>query len=192
MEQIRGQVDQCLSKAAPMPALLEMIEQTVAERRRADAPTPGKRLAEMLRENLFQILQRALQAMRGDARLGGAAHLRRAAAGVRSAGGGDLAAMLEAPDPREIEQALLRLAESQGLRRYLQGYSIPLVAAHARHLERAMLDVVQDHLLALDLTYFLFDFRRIRASLGIQLEHALQAFLDEERQGRLPAQRPSA
>jgi hypothetical protein len=71
------------------------------------------------------------------------------------------------------------------LKRYREGYTIPLLAAHARHLEHAIYEVIHEHLLSLNLSYFMFDLMRLNASLAIQLEHTLLAFLNvEQRIGR--------
>jgi hypothetical protein len=101
----------------------------------------------------------------------------------------DLAAMLEATESQEIEKIILRDAELQGARQYRQGYSIPLMAAYIRHLERAMLDVIHDQLPSLMPSHFMFDLKRLDASLALQLEHSLKAYLDAQSQnGLLSAQ----
>jgi hypothetical protein len=182
LEAMRNQVDEYLIKPAPVPTLLDLIEQKLEERTRGRTAA-AKRIHEVLRENMFEITQRALRAMRSDIRLGALPlsdeqrieHVPHAVE--------DLAAMLEAADSREIENLILRDAELQGARRYQQGYTIPLLAAYMRHLERSILDVVHDHLLTLDSAHFMFDLKRLNASLGVQLEHALNAYLDAEQQG---------
>jgi ActR/RegA family two-component response regulator len=192
LEAMHNQVDEYLVKPAPVPALLGLLEQKLAERAR-DKAAPAKRIHEILRENMFEIVQRALRSMRSDLRLG-ALNLsdeQRIEFAPRTVE--NLASMLEAADATEIDREILRDADFQGRRRHQQGYTIPLLAAYMRHLERAILDVVHDYLHTLDPVHFMFDLKRLDASLGLQLEHTLRAFLDAEEQRRQqPAQRSGA
>ena len=77
----------------------------------------------------------------------------------------------------------------RGVKRYQQGYTIPLLAAHVRLLEQAIYDVIHEHMRSLNLSYFMFDLKRLNASLGIQLEHTQLAFLSvEQRIGKQAGQ----
>ena len=52
------------------------------------------------------------------------------------------------------------------------------------------MSVIHEHLRSLNLSYFMFDLKRLNDSLGIQLEHTLIAFLNvEERIGRQTEQK---
>jgi ActR/RegA family two-component response regulator len=192
LEAMRNQVDEYLIKPAPVSALLGLIEQKLANRIRENAG-PTKRIHDILRENMFEITQRALHGMTSDIRLGTLPitddqRIEYAPQMVEN-----LAALLEAEDSMEIEKALLLDAELQGMRRYQHGYTIPLLAAYMRYVERAILDVVHDYLHSLDPSYFMFDLKRLHTSLALQLEHTLIGYLDtEERSGRRPAQRTRA
>lgn len=62
---------------------------------------------------------------------------------------------------------------------------LPLLATYVHLLERAIYDAVHEHMLSLNLSYFIIDLKRLNANLGIQLEHTLLAFLNvEQRIGR--------
>ena len=52
-----------------------------------------------------------------------------------------------------------------------------------RLLERAIFAVIHEHMLSMNLSYFMFDLERLNDSLGIELEHTLMAYLDVERRG---------
>jgi ActR/RegA family two-component response regulator len=188
LEAMHNQVDEYLIKPAPIPALLGLIEQKLAERVR-DRAEPSKRIHDVLRENMFEIVQRALRGMNSDIRIGmlplsDEQRIESASNIVEN-----LAALLEAEDSTEIEKVILHDAESQGMRRYRHGYTLPLLAAYMRYLERAILDVVHDYLHSLDPDYFMFDLKRLHTSLGLQLEHMLIGYLDtEEKAGRRPSQ----
>jgi ActR/RegA family two-component response regulator len=191
VEALRNQVDEYLIKPAPPSTLLDLLEQKLAERQSSNS---GKRIHEVLREYMFEILQRALRSMRQDVRLGAMPLDDEQRADYTPQMIENLAAMLEASDPYEIEQVLLRQAELLGMRRYHQGYTVPLVASYMRHVERAIFDVIHDRLSSLDESHYYFDLKRINCSLAMQLEHALQAFLEAEQNGErlMVASRPSA
>ncbi len=184
LEAMHNQVDEYLIKPAPIPALLGLIEQKLAERVR-DSAKPSKRIHDVVRENMFEILQRALRGMNGDIRIGmlplsDEQRLEYAPQMLEN-----LAALLEAEDSREIDKVILRDAGLQGMRRYQHGYTLPLLAAHTRYLERALLDVIHDYLHTLDSDYFMFDLKRLHTSLGMQLEQTIIGYLDtEEKAGR--------
>jgi len=191
LEAMRIQVDEYLIKPAPLPTLLDLLAQKLSDRR--SGPPAGERLYDVLRHHQFEILQRAVRAMHSDIRLDSLPLDDEQRMEYIPQMIEYLAAMLEVDDPHQIEQVMLRQAELQGMRRYHQGYSIPLVAAHARHVERAILDVIHDHQSALDANHLFFDLKRLGANLNLQLEHALQAYLEAEQNGgRLMAKRPTA
>jgi ActR/RegA family two-component response regulator len=185
IEAMRNQVDEYLIKPAPIPALLGLIEQKLAERVR-DKAKPSKRIHDVLRENMFEILQRALRSMNGDMRiamlpLSDEQRIEYAPQMLEN-----LAAMLEAEDTREIDKAILRDADLQGMRRYQHGYTLPMLAAYMRYLERAILDVIHDYLHSLDPDYFMFDLKRLHTSLAMQLESTMIGYLDaEQKAGRV-------
>jgi ActR/RegA family two-component response regulator len=184
LEAMRNQVDEYLIKPAPIPALLGLIEQKLAERVR-DSAKPGKRVHEVLRENMFEILQRALRGMNGDMRIGMLPLSDEQRIEYAPQMLENLAAMLEAENTREIDKVILSDAELQGMRRYQHGYTLPLLAAYMRYLERAILDVIHDYLHSLDPDYFMFDLKRLHTSLAMQLESTIIGYLDaEEKAGR--------
>jgi ActR/RegA family two-component response regulator len=188
LEAMHNQVDEYLIKPAPIPALLGLIEQKLAERVR-DRAKPSKRIHEVLRENMFEIVQRALRGMNSDMRIGMLPLSDEQRIEYASNTVENLAALLEAEDSTEIEKVILHDAELQGMRRYQHGYTLPLLAAYMRYLERAILDVIHDYLHSLDPDYFMFDLKRLHTSLGLQLEHMLIGYLDtEEKAGRRPSQ----
>jgi ActR/RegA family two-component response regulator len=188
VEAMRNQVDEYLIKPVPLPTLMELIEQKLAERgKMADS---GKRIGQVIGENLFGIMHRVLEAMHADERLNALPLTDEERIEYTPMLVEYIGAMLEANDSREIEQTILRQAELQGIRRCQQGYTVPLVAASARYLQQAMLDVIHENVAFLDETHLLFDVKRLESSLGLQLEHSLQAYQEAlENGGQIPAHR---
>jgi len=182
LEAIRSQVDDYLIKPAPVSHLINLIEQKLKN------PKPGrtaanKRISQVLRENVLEITQRALKEMKADALMEGlplSDELRIEGASRMIE---ELGAMLESDKPDKVAKEMMRDALARGELRRRQGYSIPQVAGYMRLLEHAIFDVIHEHMLAINLSYFMFDLGRLNDSLGIQLEHTLMAYLDVERPG---------
>jgi hypothetical protein len=56
---------------------------------------------------------------------------------------------------------------------------------------RAIYDVIHEDLLSLNLSYFMFDLKRLNDSLGIQFEYTQIAYLNAEQRNRgQPGQQP--
>jgi len=54
------------------------------------------------------------------------------------------------------------------------------MATHMRLVGHAIYDVIHKNLMSLNLSYFMFDMKRLNDSLGLQLEHSIMAYLDAE------------
>ncbi|MGC2209122.1 MAG: response regulator [Candidatus Korobacteraceae bacterium] len=176
LEAIRAQVDDYLIKPTPTPTLIDVIE--------AKLRCPGlepeaatKRISQVLRESTFEITQRALAAMKSDPALSALplTDEQRIEAVPRMLE--DLAMILEFSERGQEPPEIVHSAKMRGFKQYRQGYTIPLLAAHVRFLEQAIYDVLHEHLRSLNLSYFMFDLKRLNNSLGIQLEHTQVAFL---------------
>jgi DNA-binding response OmpR family regulator len=179
LEAIRAQVDDYLIKPTPIPTLIDVIEQKL-RCPSLDPEAATKRISQVLRECTFEITQRALSAMKSDPALG-----------VLPLGDEqriefvprlleDLAAMLEFSERGQEPPEIVHSAKMRGFKQYRQGYSIPLLAAQIRFLEQAIYEVLHEHLRSLNLSYFMFDLKRLNTSLGMQLEHTQLAFLNVE------------
>lgn len=189
LEAIRSQVDDYLIKPAPIPNLIKLIEQKLKNPKSGHV-VANKRVAQILRERVFEITQRALQEMKSDPLLGALplADELRIEHTPRTVE--ELAAMLESTEPEQPRRETIQSAVARGEKRYKQGYSIPQLATCVRLLERAIFDVIHEHMLSLNLSYFMFDLKRLSDMLGLQLEHMLIAYLDEERRSPRLAGQP--
>jgi len=180
LQAIRSQVDDYLIKPTPVPTLVKLIEDKLTKRQ-PNRIVASKRLAQILRENIFEITQRALTEMKSDPLLGKlpAADEERIEhiPGVLQ----ELASMLDSIGPSEAPLSYVRAAEAHGAKRYHLGYTVPLLATHVRLTQRAIYDVIQENLLAVNLSYFIFDLKRLSDSLGLQLEHTLMGYMEAQR-----------
>lgn len=188
LEAIRNQVDDYLIKPAPISKLLGLIESKLKDRK------PGtfaatKRVSQVLRENAFEITQRALREMKFDPGLAAIPLTDEQRIDFIPRTIEDLAAVLESPAPEEVTAEAIYTARMRGVTRYQQGYSIPLLVSHRRIVEQAIFDVIHEHLLSLNLSHFMFELKRLNAVLSLQLEHTLVAFLNAQERGVRPAER---
>jgi ActR/RegA family two-component response regulator len=179
LEAIRSQVDDYLIKPAAVPTLIDLIEQKLKSPK-PSAAAATKRISQVLRENVFEITQRALTEMKSDPALRAIPitdeqRIEHTARTIE-----ELATMLESAVPEQAARNFIQDAAMLGVRRYQQGYTIPLLAIHVRLLEQAIYDVIHEHMRSLNLSYFMFDLKRLNHLLGVQLEHAQIAYLKAE------------
>ncbi len=180
LEAIRSQVDDYLIKPAPVPSLIKLIEQKLRNPK-AGKVEANKRVSQIIRENVFEIRQHALAGMKRDPLLAVLPLTDEQRIEFTPRTIDDLVSMLETAEPERAAEDFLQGAMARGAKRYQLGYTIPQLAAYVRVLESALYDVIHQHLLSLNLSYLMFDLKRLNDSLGIQLEHTLIAYLDEER-----------
>jgi DNA-binding response OmpR family regulator len=180
LEAIRSQVDDYLIKPTPIPALINLIQQKLND------PKPGagaatKRISQILRENVFEITQRTLNEMRADPSLKSIPITDEQRIEFIPRTVQDLATILESTEPEQATKETIHSATLRGLQRYQQGYTIPLLVSHMRIVEQAIYDVIHEHLLSLNLSYFMLDLKCLSASLSVQLEHTLLSFLNAQK-----------
>jgi DNA-binding response OmpR family regulator len=177
LEAIRLQVDDYVTKPTDIEALLEKIRSKLSGQQTEHRVRP-RRLTEVLTENLRDITQDWLQACRSDADLGliqlsdaeRADHVPRVIEeGLRIAAGAVLS-----------EEAV-GAARAHGSTRRKQGFTVPLLIRETRLLHDAISRCVQDNLLAIEISYLLSDMISVHRTIQVQLEHAIAAFLDGDR-----------
>ncbi len=179
LEAIRSQVDDYLIKPAPIPNLINLIEQKL-KNPKSGHTAANKRISQILRENVSEITQRTLRELKADPLWGAlpiadAQRIEFIPYTIE-----ELAAMLESAEPEHAAEKVIQ--STREAKRYTPGYTAPQLAASVRLLERAIFDVIHEHMLSLNLSYFMFDLKRLNDILGIQLEHTLTAY--EEQRSR--------
>ena len=87
---------------------------------------------------------------------------------------------MESPDSEPVAKVFIQNSKARGYKRHQQGYVLPLIVVHARILEQSIYEVIHENLLSLNLSYLMFDMKRLHSTLSIQLEFAQRAFLDAE------------
>jgi CheY-like chemotaxis protein len=188
LEAIRSQVDDYLIKPAVIPSLIKLIEQKL-QNPKPSTVAATKRISQILRENVFEITQRVLKEMKADPAFGALPltdeqRIEHTARTIE-----ELATMLESAEPEQATKEAINSARVRGLKLYKHGYTIPLLVPRVRVVEQTIYDVIHEHMLSLNLSYFMFDLKRLNASLSLQLEHTLLAFLNmDQRIGRQTGQ----
>jgi YesN/AraC family two-component response regulator len=180
LEAIRSQVDDYLIKPTPIPTLISVLEQKLKNRKPGTLQAT-KRVAGILRENIFEITRRALEEMKSDPFLGKLSLAEEERIEHIPQVLGDLAARLELAEPDRNESST-HAAEVCGRKRYRMGYTAPLLITQMRLLQRAIFDVIHENLLSMNLSYFMLDLKRLNDILGLQLERSLQAYLEAEQE----------
>jgi hypothetical protein len=92
----------------------------------------------------------------------------------------ELVQILGATNPDHATSSAMQAARLRGQVWHDQGYTIPLLVEHVRVLEKAILEFIHEHMLALDLSFLMLDLELLNDSLALQLKASLTAFLEAE------------
>ena len=185
LEAIRQQVDDYVVKPADIPGLVSAIENKLATPPRARQLPPPKRVAMLLQEHLERIEDLWLAALeKGPAWK--CFHLPREQ---------------RLQTLRDIMDEVIRAAQTYsgeertrgnghlliaGGHRHLEGYTAKMLLAEFCELRKVLAQIVQENLLAVNLSYLIPDLARVNESLDEQAQAALAA-LEERLGGISPA-----
>jgi ActR/RegA family two-component response regulator len=179
LQAIRSQVDDYLVKPADIESLISAIESKL-QNRQPYQPATLKRVGAILQENAEQIVRKALQRMASHAELQGLRLTDQERVDHMPAFLREITDQLES-SPDERSATLPGTVAEHGRARYRQGYSIPLMIEDVRLFHDAIYEVIQDNLLALDLSRLISDLRRMDNSVEVELKEAIQAYIAEEK-----------
>jgi ActR/RegA family two-component response regulator len=179
LQAIRSQVDDYLVKPADIESLISAIESKL-QNRQPYQPTTLKRVGVILQENAEQIARKALQRMASHAELQGLRLSDQERVDHMPAFLREITDQLESSSD-EKSAMLPATAAEHGRARYRQGYSIPMMIEDVRLFHDAIFEVIQDNLLALDLSRLISDLRRMDDSVEVELKEAVQAYIAEEK-----------
>jgi YesN/AraC family two-component response regulator len=172
LEAIRQQVDDYIVKPANIPALVNAIESRLATPPRQRHFPPPKRVAMILQEHVERIEELWLSAVEKDGSLSRVTsdkeqrrnHLR-----------GILEEVIRAAQSYSGEEIAGHKRSSGGYdrRRDIEGYTPSTMLAEFCLLRRIVAQVVQENLLAVNLSYLVPDLARVNESLDEQAQAAL-------------------
>jgi ActR/RegA family two-component response regulator len=178
LEAIRSQVDDYAVKPADIEELVQVIEEKL-QHRVPRRPLQRKRVATILRENTETIANSLLVGLR---KLPEIAELNlddQALADNVPQLLGELVAILEAGNG--AQRTRLDRSSEHGRIRRDQGFTLPLLIAEHGILRRLILSVVQENLLALDVSNVISDILEIEDAGERQLRQAVEAFISSEK-----------
>lgn len=173
LEAIRQQVDDYIVKPADVPALLRAIERTLATPPRQRQLPPPKRVAMLLQEHTKRIEDLWIVAIENDRVLAAAPSTREQRLDyVRSL----LQEVIRWSQTYSGEEAAppdgpVGWNRSQG---ELEGYTPSMMLAEICLLRRFVAQIVQENLLAVNLSYLVPDLARVNESLDKQAQAALE------------------
>jgi ActR/RegA family two-component response regulator len=172
LEAIRQQVDDYIVKPADVPALVSAIESKLATPPRQRHLPPPKRVAMVLQEHVQRIEELWLSAVEKDDALSRVAvnkeqrlHYLR----------GIMEQVIRAAQSYSGEEtaAHKKLSGGYDVRRDLEGYTPSLMLAEFCILRRVMARIVQENLLAVNLSYLVPDLALVNENLDEQAQAAL-------------------
>jgi ActR/RegA family two-component response regulator len=172
LEAIRQQVDDYIVKPADIPALVRTIEDKLATPPRQRQLPPPKRVAMVLQEHLERIKELWLSAVQKDDGLSRLAVKEEQRLDYLQ---GILEQVIRAAQSYSGEETARHKLSSGGYdrRRDLEGYTPGTVLAEFCLLRRVMSQIVQENLLAVNLSHLVPDLARVNESLDEQAQAAL-------------------
>lgn len=176
LQAIRSHVDDYLTKPADIGYLLRTIQEKLSAPRVAQA-VPVRRLASIFRDNFQSLVDYVLEEMKMTPELA-QFPLRDAERiqGLRSMLNA-LVRALEKGDAHDRHE-LLHPAYAHGRTRREQGYSAPMIVEETRCVDAAIVKVIEENLLAIDISLLFPDWNVVHAMLQGQLKAAITAFLE--------------
>jgi ActR/RegA family two-component response regulator len=172
LEAIRQQVDDYIVKPADIPALVRTIESKLAAPPRQRQLPPPKRVAMLLQENAQRIEELWLSALQKEDAL---ARLTLKREQHREYLKGILEQVIRATQSYSGEEIARHELSSGGYdrKRDLDGYTPSIMLAEFCLLRRVVAQVVQENLLAVNLSHLVPDLARVNESLDEQARAAL-------------------
>jgi ActR/RegA family two-component response regulator len=179
LEAIRKQVDDYFTKPADISSLVTTLREK-ALRPRELSRVPTKRLALVIRENTYKIIACWTEQVRKDSRIAAIpsseAERNQGLARLLEV----LAAALEAHEV-QIPAEEMNAAAIHGKNRARQGYTIPLLVAETRILNRVIAEILHENLLSMDLSTLIWDTLKLGEFLQAILEESTRAFQEMEK-----------
>jgi len=173
---IRKHVDDYLVKPADLDKLVSNIEEKV-KNPRPRLPVQLKPVSAVLVETVEEITREVLRAMKSSVdlkrvRLSDDQRIDHVPLMIR-----DIAQRVDRGS--EMSEKTLQAAAEHGKTRYKQGYSIPMVVEETRCLDMVIYRVVQENLMAIDMSRLVSDLRVVNDSLQTSLKRSLRAYLEQ-------------
>jgi ActR/RegA family two-component response regulator len=175
LQAIRSQVDDYLMKPTDVPTLIHAIKSRLANRKPAEPDAGVKRVSQLLREGVSEIMKEWLQEVKAHPEITAIKLDDRQRVDHLPAFIGELASRVEAVAEHASQRAKTAAIE-HGKNRARQGYSIPLIVIEMRLLQRVLSSILQRNLIRMDLSTVIDDMLRMGESLHEQMEFSIRGF----------------
>ena len=174
---IRNQVDDYLTKPVEIKKLVEALKEKSVPQRRPERSLPLKRISTIIRENSDEIIQRWLTRLAANPQLSQVRIPLREKVDHFPSLLNEIADRIEGhpddPSERAVEAAI-----KHGQTRFSQGYTIPMVLVEAAILEKTIAGLLQEHLLAIDISTLIPDMCHMSEAINCEVEMSIRAFLE--------------
>lgn len=173
LEAIRQQVDDYFVKPADVQALVEKVQTRLTAPRRERRRIEPRRVAEILDENRDAILARWLSTAREDPEIG-ANNL--SDEEVTDHLPAVLEEVMRKTELEKLSPDAMGAAEEHGKTRFRQGCDLPSLVREARILHDVICRVVQENLLAVDISLVIQDIMTVGETIQAFLEQSIRSF----------------
>jgi ActR/RegA family two-component response regulator len=170
LQAIRSQVDDYLVKPTQIQQLVDTIERKLLERK-PHTPLPMKRVADVLRDHHDEIVRRTLEAAGSGEKPSGA---------DVSLGLPELVHGIAEAMSSQDDQRILAAATEHGRLRRQQGIRVSGIFQEFRIFERIAYEVVQENLLAMDVSNLVPDLRMFNDRVQEAMQRSVDSHLSEQ------------
>jgi ActR/RegA family two-component response regulator len=169
LQAIRSQVDDYLVKPTQIQQLVDTIERKLLDRK-PHTPMPMQRVADLLHDHHEEIVKRTLDIVTDSKKPAGEEAARAFPELVHG--------IAESMNPNAPPQTFAEAIEHGRLRRK-QGSTVAEVFQEFRVFERIVYEVVQENLLAMDVSNLVPDLRMFNDRVQDAMQHSVDAYLSE-------------
>lgn len=176
LEAIRAQVDDYLVKPAEAERLLRIIEEKLTGKAR-HTPIARKRVATLVREHAKDIISRWEQDVLAQPTLAALPLSHEERINHLPAALEELARAAEA-HPGKLSRSAVEAAAKHGRTRRQQNYTVLLVLEEFRILRHCLCVMLNENLLAVDISFMISDLIHLNTGLDQQICQSIKAFLE--------------
>jgi len=174
LEAIRQQVDDYFVKPADVDTLVQKIQEKLATPRNGKRRIEIKRLTTILNESKRQIVSQWLKMARADEQINST---RRSDAELIDHLPSVIDEMMRDRESQRLSPQGLLAAQKHGTERFRQGCTIPTMIRESGILHEVVSRVVQENLLAVEISFVIADIMSIGETIQAFLEESMRAYL---------------
>ncbi|HUQ50483.1 MAG TPA: response regulator [Terriglobales bacterium] len=176
---VRNQVDDYFIKSADINLLVEKLKERASAPSRFERLPSVKRISTIIRENREEITQRWLARNVSNPELSAVKMSEQQRIDQIPEFLLQIADCVEC-HPDQLSEVIVQAARKHGDSRFGNGYSIPMLLVEASILEKTIAEVVQEHLLSIDISTLVSDMQQLSQSINCAVEISIRAFLQKE------------